>query len=134
VHDGAKTGEADAVLAVLDPAEKLSEDVMNERRRAYNIIPGPEHPIVVRDLRKVFPGRGGAKEHIAVQNMSLAVAQGECFGYAIPSQHTVASLNIVPLGSEFRWPSTLEISDQSFMFLSQMIVPSFPLFSKATVL
>jgi hypothetical protein len=63
--------------------------VMNERRRAYSINPGPEHPIVVRDLRKVFSGRGGAKELIAVQNMSLAVAEGECFGYAVPFRHTL---------------------------------------------
>lgn len=63
-------------------ANTLSDEVLRERERAYNTNPGPEHPIVVRDLRKVFPGREKGKTHVAVSNMSLAIAEGECFGCA----------------------------------------------------
>jgi hypothetical protein len=60
----------------------LTDDVMDERTSAYRINPGPEYPILVRDLRKVFPGSRRGLELVAVSNLSLVVSQGECFGCA----------------------------------------------------
>jgi ABC-type glutathione transport system ATPase component len=58
----------------------LGEDVLRERERAYTVTPGSEHMIVVRDLRKEFPPQDGNPKKVAVENMSLAIAKGECFG------------------------------------------------------
>lgn len=64
----------------------LSADVLRERDRAYSVDPGEENPIVLRDLRKVFPAQDGNPKKVAVANMSLAVARGECFGCG-PAPH-----------------------------------------------
>ena len=37
-------------------------------------------PVVVRNLRKVFPGRGGADDKVAIPNLSLSIPSGQCFG------------------------------------------------------
>lgn len=62
----------------------LAEDVLRERERAHVIEPGEENPIVLRELRKEFHN----PKKVAVQNLSLAIAKGECFGYAVLYIHT----------------------------------------------
>ena len=58
----------------------VGEDVLRERNRAYSVEPGEDNPIVLQDLRKEFPAQDGNPKKVAVANMSLAVARGECFG------------------------------------------------------
>ena len=58
----------------------LGEDVLRERDRAYSVEPDEDHPIVLRDLKKEFPPQDGNPKKVAVANMSLAIARGECFG------------------------------------------------------
>jgi hypothetical protein len=62
--------------------EVLGEDVLRERERAYSVEPGAEHPIVLHDLRKVFPPQDSNPAKVAVSNLSATVARGECFGCA----------------------------------------------------
>ena len=42
-------------------------------------------PIVVRDLRKVFPGQDGGKPKTAVETLTLGIERGECFGLLGPN-------------------------------------------------
>jgi hypothetical protein len=58
----------------------LSEDVLRERQHAHTTFPSDAHPIILRDLRKLFPPVDGNLEKVAVSNLSLAVSSGECFG------------------------------------------------------
>ena len=58
----------------------LGADVLRERDRAYSVNPGEENLIVLRDLRKQFPAQDGNPSKVAVANMSLSIARGECFG------------------------------------------------------
>jgi ABC-type multidrug transport system fused ATPase/permease subunit len=68
--DGAKSGRnADVV------AEELRTRTMDKNSAA----------ILVRNLHKVFPGRGGGKAKIACHSLSLAVEYGECFGLLGPN-------------------------------------------------
>lgn len=47
--------------------------------------PAVNHSIVCDNLRKVYPGRDGNPEKIAVTGLSLALPQGECFGMLGPN-------------------------------------------------
>ena len=56
-------------------------DVIRERERLQSAVQvGEEDWITVKGLRKVFKGRGGAKNKVAVQNLWLGIPQGQCFG------------------------------------------------------
>ena len=71
----------------------IPEDVARERTKARAIEPGPDYPIIVHDLRKEFPKLDGNPKKLAVDNMSLCVPKGECFGLlgpnGTPSIHSV---------------------------------------------
>lgn len=41
--------------------------------------------IVCDNMRKVYPGRDGNPEKLAVRGLSLALPQGECFGMLGPN-------------------------------------------------
>lgn len=43
------------------------------------------HDIVCDNLKKVYPGRDGNPEKIAVRGLSLALSTGECFGMLGPN-------------------------------------------------
>ena len=60
----------------------LGADVLRERYRAYSVEPGEENLIVLRDLKKEFSPQDGNPSKVAVTNMSLSIARGECFGCA----------------------------------------------------
>ncbi|CAD7702023.1 unnamed protein product [Ostreobium quekettii] len=64
-----------------------SQDVDEERARVAGIpLKGDsEHSIVVRSLRKVFPGIQGGPEKVAVNNLDLAIRRGEVFGLLGPN-------------------------------------------------
>ncbi|CAI5987773.1 unnamed protein product [Closterium sp. NIES-64] len=45
----------------------------------------PHYSIICDRLRKVYPGRDGNKQKVAVRDLSVAVARGECFGMLGPN-------------------------------------------------
>eukprot|EP00899_Mesostigma_viride_P019984 jgi/Mesvir1/27988/Mv20187-RA.1 len=77
MHNGKVEGHSAYVME--------GEDVASERTLVASIREVQEFAIVVKDLRKVFPGRGGAPGKVAVDNLSLAVEHGECFGLLGPN-------------------------------------------------
>ena len=42
-------------------------------------------PMVIYQLRKEYPGTGGAPPHVAVQSVSVAIQRNECFGLLGPN-------------------------------------------------
>ncbi|CAL0319926.1 unnamed protein product [Lupinus luteus] len=62
-------------------------DVSQEREKVEQLIlePTVNHAIVCDDLKKVYPGRDGNPEKIAVSGLSLALPQGECVGMLGPN-------------------------------------------------
>jgi ABC-type glutathione transport system ATPase component len=58
----------------------MGDDVLRERQRAFDVTPGEENLIVLRDLKKEFPPQDGNPKKTAVENMSLVIKRGECFG------------------------------------------------------
>ncbi len=60
-------------------------DVQAERDRVERLTDLSGHPIVVRDVQKVFPGQDGGQPKTAVKNLTLAIERGECFGLLGPN-------------------------------------------------
>ncbi|XP_020205731.1 ABC transporter A family member 8 [Cajanus cajan] len=62
-------------------------DVNQEREKVEQLLlePALNQAIVCDNLRKVYPGRDGNPEKIAVRGLSLALPQGECFGMLGPN-------------------------------------------------
>ncbi|CAI9266700.1 unnamed protein product [Lactuca saligna] len=62
-------------------------DVAQERERVEQLVVDQDrsHDIVCDNLKKVYPGRDGNPEKIAVRGLSLALSTGECFGMLGPN-------------------------------------------------
>ncbi|XP_052624589.1 ABC transporter A family member 7 [Lactuca sativa] len=62
-------------------------DVVRERVRVEQLVVEQDtsHAVVCDNLKKVYPGRDGNPEKIAVRGLSLALSQGECFGMLGPN-------------------------------------------------
>ncbi|KAJ6374149.1 hypothetical protein OIU78_029786 [Salix suchowensis] len=62
-------------------------DVVQEREKVEQLLlePTTSHSIVCDNLRKVYPGRDGNPEKMAVRGLSLALPRGECFGMLGPN-------------------------------------------------
>lgn len=62
-------------------------DVSQEREKVEQMLleSGANHAIICDNLRKVYPGRDGNPEKIAVKGLSLALSHGECFGMLGPN-------------------------------------------------
>ena len=62
------------------------QDVRDERKRVFS--PGfkdEAYPLVMRNMRKVYSGRGGQGPKLAVRDVSLAVEEGITFGLLGPN-------------------------------------------------
>ncbi|RDX86301.1 ABC transporter A family member 7, partial [Mucuna pruriens] len=62
-------------------------DVNQEREKVEQLLLEPtiNQAIVCDNMRKVYPGRDGNPEKLAVRGLSLALPQGECFGMLGPN-------------------------------------------------
>ncbi|XP_024025302.1 ABC transporter A family member 7 [Morus notabilis] len=72
-------------LKVTVEMDKL--DVVQEREKVEQIIleQDKQNAIVCDNLRKVYPGRDGNPDKLAVKGLSLALPRGECFGMLGPN-------------------------------------------------
>ncbi len=62
------------------------EDVRTERDRILDLgFKDGEYPLVMKNMRKVFDGRGGAGPKLAVKDVTLAVEKGITFGLLGPN-------------------------------------------------
>ncbi|KAJ8536453.1 hypothetical protein K7X08_034854 [Anisodus acutangulus] len=61
-------------------------DVAQERERVEQLLESStNHGIICDNLKKVYPGKDGNPEKIAVRGLSLALSQRECFGMLGPN-------------------------------------------------
>ena len=72
-----------------DETELLDEDqdVRTERELVYEtpINHFKDYPLIVKDIRKVYPGVNGRPPKVANKNMCLKVKNGELFGLLGPN-------------------------------------------------
>ncbi|KAN0022030.1 hypothetical protein ACTFIU_004184 [Dictyostelium citrinum] len=61
------------------PPSDEDSDVANERSRIFSIETSND-PIIMRDFFKLYPGKGKAKDNLAVHNTSLTIPKGQTFG------------------------------------------------------
>jgi hypothetical protein len=77
----AETGPwVDREGATGNSTDQRPEDVLREHLKAASVMPRDELPIVLSCLRKVFPGSRRKPGNVAVADLSLCLADGECFG------------------------------------------------------
>ena len=61
------------------------QDVKNERTRVLNDEYDEKCPLIVKGMRKVYKGRGGAQNTAAVKDISIAIEEGIVFGLLGPN-------------------------------------------------
>lgn len=61
-------------------SDRVDPDVQSERRRVESGEADSE-TVVLRGLRKVYPGRSGLAPKVAVNDMFFGIPEGQCFGY-----------------------------------------------------
>ncbi|KAL9259563.1 ABC transporter A family member 12-like protein [Drosera capensis] len=62
-------------------------DIAQEREKVEQLMleSSASHAIICNNLRKVYPGRDGNPEKVAVKGVSLAMTRAECFGMLGPN-------------------------------------------------
>ena len=62
-------------------------DSKAERNTVYNLDKADyyKYPLIIKDLRKEYPGFGGRKPKVATKNFSLRIKKGEMFGMLGPN-------------------------------------------------
>mmetsp|Transcript_5690 Transcript_5690/g.9778 ORF Transcript_5690/g.9778 Transcript_5690/m.9778 type:complete len:216 (+) Transcript_5690:1429-2076(+) len=82
-------GDESHLAEFRDETELIEEDgdAKNERDevRKLSLTQIAESPLIVRDLRKVYPGTNGRKPKVANKSISLRVSNGELFGLLGPN-------------------------------------------------
>eukprot|EP00850_Spirogloea_muscicola_P003309 SM000013S26478 [mRNA] locus=s13:611469:617905:+ [translate_table: standard] len=81
-HAQNSTGQVDIELDRPDVMQEASRAMVAELLERGNL---GGHAIICDDLRKMYPGRNGNPDKLAVRGMSLAVSRGECFGMLGPN-------------------------------------------------
>ncbi|KAJ3113667.1 hypothetical protein HK100_001913 [Physocladia obscura] len=77
---------AEALAAAQDLDEREDDDVRAERRRVDDgMLDDEEHTIVMRHMKKVYPGRKGLGPKIAVRDVTFAEKAGGIFGLLGPN-------------------------------------------------
>ena len=63
------------------------QDSQAERNKVYNLDKAEyyKYPLVIKDLRKEFPGKKGRATKVATKNFSLRVQKGEMMGLLGPN-------------------------------------------------
>jgi ABC-type glutathione transport system ATPase component len=98
--------------------EVEEEAVEGERRAVYGMRPPlTSYPLVVKDLRKVYPPTGGREPKVAVKNMCLIAKEGELFGLLGPNgagKTTLISMltGLYPPDKGNAWVSGFDINTQ----------------------
>ena len=79
-----KTEEiTDSVVALNLNEDELKfedADVKDERRRVLENAHDPRSPLIMKQMRKVYAGRGGSGKKLAVKDVTVAVEEGVIFG------------------------------------------------------
>ena len=65
--------------------ENEEDDVTKEREYVEGLEAPNDHPLFIKNLRKVYKAVGGKPPKVAVQNFCLHVAKGEVFGLLGPN-------------------------------------------------
>jgi ABC-type glutathione transport system ATPase component len=62
-------------------------DAKAERNFVYNLDKADyyKYPLIIKDLRKVYPGKAGRSEKVATKNFTLRIKKGEMFGLLGPN-------------------------------------------------
>lgn len=63
------------------------QDVINEKQFVdqMDVLEYYRYPLVIKDIRKVYPGVAGMEPKVANKNISLRVNNGELFGLLGPN-------------------------------------------------
>lgn len=61
------------------------KDVKDERSRVLNNEHDPACPLIMKNMRKIYPGRGGLGPKLAVKDVTLAVESDIVFGLLGPN-------------------------------------------------
>ena len=82
-----KSESYEAVHIQIDEKELSMEDddVRAERARVTANQYDPDCPLVMKNMRKIYPGRGGLGPKLAVKDVTLAVEEGVIFGLLGPN-------------------------------------------------
>jgi ABC-type uncharacterized transport system ATPase subunit len=72
---------------MIDESELKMEDqdVKDERVRVMNNNYDPDSPLIMKSMRKIYPGRGGLGPKLAVKDVTLAVESDLIFGLLGPN-------------------------------------------------
>ena len=82
--------ENDFLINVFESELELEdEDVKEERNRVLSGDYGVRCPLVMKNMRKVFDGRGRLGPKLAVKDVTLAVEQGIVFGLLGPNGYSI---------------------------------------------
>ncbi|KAL7139201.1 hypothetical protein ABFS83_09G034600 [Erythranthe nasuta] len=65
--------------------EKIDVDQEREKVEQLLLESSTSHSIICNNLKKIYPSRDGNPEKFAVKEVSLALAEGECFGMLGPN-------------------------------------------------
>ena len=82
-----KSESYQAINLVIDESELAMEDqdVKDERKRVYKEEYDPLCPLIMKNMRKIYPGRGGLGPKLAVKDVTLAVESDLIFGLLGPN-------------------------------------------------